>query len=848
MVTRGQRFGEHRWGLAVLLAFALALSVSVSAVPGAVHSLASMHTAAEVGEWGPVQDWGISGKHMTLLPTGSVLVWRGSNFVDNARVWNPVSGSFTEVPESFGDILCSAQATLADGRVIVVGGGSAASSGAIKTTLLFDPFANTWTRSTDMALGRWYGTATTLPDGRVLATSGKEADGTVITVPEIYDPQADTWTPLPGATSRVQSILYPFMYVLPDGRLYEAGTAADTWYLNTNGTGSWTEGPVNTFGTRSWSESGAMYAPGKIIRAGGGDPATGRTAIIDMNAASPTWKETAGMTFPRRRHNMVILADGSMVAIGGTRQADDVASAVLEAEIWNPATETWTTAAAMSEARMYHSTALLLPDGRVVAAGGQGTGANRAQVYSPPYLFQGARPTIDSAPTAAGYGSGFSIATPDAADITSVAVIRPGAVTHAIDMNQRYVPLSFTRGDGNLVVEAPSAPELAPPGYYLLVIKNGNGVPSVASWIRLDADPNVAPGEVTGTVTDAGTGSGIAGASVSYNGGSATTDANGAYVINPITSGSQTLSASAAGYAAAQRTVQVPPEGSVVADFALAPTASSSITGEVRDAVTAQPIAGASVSYGGGSTQTDSLGRYLLDDASPGTHDVSVSANGYATKTQTVVVTAGASVVSDFALQPVMAALKEMTFESGRLVDASTGADVVKGAISLETAAPINGTYSASVAGGKAYLEERFTGTSDLYVSVSVRLRSLPSGNVRLLQIWNGGTTMGRLMLTPAGKLRLYLRSSRIGLDSTALVVGQTYRVALHQRAGAGSNALLEGFLAEAGAPFGASFAATATGTWTTPADRLRFGALTSAPLNAVVDDIRLAADGLPSP
>lgn len=496
---------------------------------------------------------------------------------------------------------------------------------------------------------------------------------------------------------------------------------------------------------------------------------------------------------------------------------------------------------------MYHSTALLLPDGRVVAAGGEASGELHAQIYSPPYLFKGARPTIDSAPASAVYGSSFSIASPDAAEIATVALIRPGAVTHAIDMNQRYVPLSFTRGDGSLTVEAPAAPELAPPGYYLLVIENGSGVPSVAQWIRLGAPPPQ-PGEITGTVTDAGTGSPIAGATISYSGGSATTDASGGYAINQIASGNQTLTASAPGYAPMQQTVVVPPNGSAVVDFALAPAATY-IAGEVRDALTTQLIAGATVSYSGGSTQTDALGRYRLDNTPPGTYDVVASASGYVSKTQQVVVTAGAPATSDFALQPVAtSALKDMTFEDGRLVDAATGADAVKGAITLETAAAINGVYSAAVAGGSAYLEERFPSTSDLYVSFCLRIRTLPTSQVRLLQIWTGSAMVGRLLLTPSGKLRLLKGSSRIGSDSAPLVVGRLYRVALHQRAGTGGGARLEAFLAEGSAAFGAPFAATGSGTWTTAADRLRLGSTTSSVVRAVVDDVRLAADVMPAP
>ena len=196
------------------------------------------------------------------------------------------------------------------------------------------------------------------------------------------------------------------------------------------------------------------------------------------------------MAFPRRRENMVILADGSVMAVGGTRQGDDPTQAVLAGEIWSPATKSWTTVASMSLPRMYHSAALLLPDGRVLAAGGEPStttwqDAQTAQVYSPPYLFKGSRPTIAGVPGQVGYGGSFAVSTPDAASISAVALIRPAAVTHANDMDQRYVPLGFQRAGAALTVAGPSGGTVAPPGWYMLVIRNAAGVPSVASWIQV---------------------------------------------------------------------------------------------------------------------------------------------------------------------------------------------------------------------------------------------------------------------------------------------------------------------------------------------------------------------------
>ena len=237
------------------------------------------------------------------------------------------------------------------------------------------------------------------------------------------------------------------MYSLADGRVYEAGPGQTTFYYDLNGVGTMTPGPSNVYNTREFPSQVRCICRGKFFELGGNDPAVANTSIIDMNAATPTWQKIQSMAFPRRRLNIVLLADGTVMAVGGTRASDDATQAVLEGEIWDPDTKLWTVVAAMTEARMYHSTALLLPDGRVVAAGGEASGRLHAEIYSPPYLFKGPRPVINSAPSAVSYGDSITIGT-DATDIVSVALLRPSAVTHAINMNQLYVPLSFTQGTG----------------------------------------------------------------------------------------------------------------------------------------------------------------------------------------------------------------------------------------------------------------------------------------------------------------------------------------------------------------------------------------------------------------
>lgn len=456
------------------------LAVCVAA--SLVGALPACEPADDVGgAWGPVLDWGFQAKHAAVLGDGTVLLWSTG---ENARVWDPATGAFTPVPATFGDLHCAGQATLADGRVIVTGGQMGATHVGIPVTAIFDPATRTWTNARPMGRSRWYPTTTTMADGRVLVTSGDDEHEARVNVPELYDPATDTWTSLPGLDRRQG--LYPLMFLLPDGRAYESGPNTTTKIFDVAGTGTMANGPRAPFSTSGYSESAVMYAPGKILRAGGGDPAQAQAAVIDMNAPNPTWRSVAPMAHARRRMNLTLLADGTVIAIGGTNRSDEAKGAVKVAEIFDPATETWRSVDAMAEPRMYHSTAVLLPDGRVLSAGGEVTGARlHAQIYSPPYLFRGPRPEITSAPATAGYGSTFAVGTTDPGSITSVALIRPSAVTHAYDMNQRYVPLAFTATGGALQVTAPASGGIAPPGDYMLVVEGPTGVPSVAEFVRI---------------------------------------------------------------------------------------------------------------------------------------------------------------------------------------------------------------------------------------------------------------------------------------------------------------------------------------------------------------------------
>jgi galactose oxidase len=375
------------------------------------------------------------------------------------------------------NIFCSGHNVLADGTVFVTGGAVATSRGR-PDAYFFDPFSETWTRLADMARGRWYPTNVLLPDGQILVVSGTDEEGRNNNIPELFAP--GTWTPLTEAQLTLPN--YPYLFLLPDGNLLYAGPGNPSRTFNVERQ-SWSSVGNSPIG----GGSAVMYEPGKVLKTGGGDPSITRAVVIDMNNEAPAWREVPPMEFPRRRHNLTLLPDGKVVVMGGTRVANEEAEAVYEAEVWDPASETWMTMASMQVARMYHSIALLLPDGRVLSAGGNGKFS--AEIYSPPYLFLGRPPVIESAPSSVTYGTAFEVFTSDAANIASVALVRPSAVTHAYNQDQRYLRLSFEAGDGLLQVQGPGNPNLAPPGYYMLFILDADGAPSYAWSIRLALGP-----------------------------------------------------------------------------------------------------------------------------------------------------------------------------------------------------------------------------------------------------------------------------------------------------------------------------------------------------------------------
>jgi hypothetical protein len=495
---------SRRW-TQIVLALALALAGPLVRSPQA--------QSAAQGLWATLPDpMPINPVHLALMNNGNVLIVSGSGNVATetnyrAAVWDPIQG--TIAVQTLGwDMFCNAMVTLPDGRVFVNGGNLQYDPfhGQLRNAA-FDPSLGLFTDLQNMAHGRWYPTVTVLGDGRVMTFSGLNEAGATNTAVEIYTPGSG-WSPeYPAGWTPP---LYPRMHLLPNGNVFYSGSgrgsrlfdpAAKTW--------SATIATTNYSGTRTYGTSVLLpLSPvdgyrARVMIFGGGNPATATTEIIEPLAATPAWSFGPPMSQGRIEMNATMLPNGKVLALGGSLNDEDAATASLNADLYDPATNTFTSAGANVYPRLYHSGSLLLPDGRVALLGGnpvRGSYEGHIEIYSPAYLFQAdgspaARPTISGlSTTAVDLGATFQVLTPDAGSITSAVLVRPGAPTHAFDMDQRLVRMNFTAEAGALNVVAPPSGNIAPPGFYMLFVLNNAGVPSVASFIHLGSAPvNQAP-------------------------------------------------------------------------------------------------------------------------------------------------------------------------------------------------------------------------------------------------------------------------------------------------------------------------------------------------------------------
>lgn len=495
--------------------------------------------------------------HAALLPKGKVLFFAGSgnsgvrfaspDFGNMAKgnwcsvVWDPDGQNSFFHPDTLSgpdgrplDFFCGGDSLLGDGRVFSAGGtlkydvdkdnhDTGDGFYGRRESQIFDPVTQQWTQSASMAEGRWYPTVITLGDARMLVASGLIENKKFNVTVEIYSPDSNTWQKLDlPLLMRVLGLpLYAHLFQLAGGDIFFTGGRMDDINPTSPCMLRITEDPVGirvieglqAAFSRNQSAS-VIIGPAqdqRFLLMGGAPPvgetnATDNVDIIDLSDLSgdlPRFRAAAPMLLPRVHLNAVLLPDRTLFVSGGALQREGGPQgqrrtvARLESEIYDPEHDRWTLAANASIVRMYHSIALLLPDGRVVTAGGNpdkgdhvewGNDENEElhlEIYSPPYMLR-SRPIITDAPGVWQYGQTVIVRTPQAADILWASLIRPGVTTHSFNTSQRLVDLPIVaRGIGQLEISIAAEPNIAPPGWYMLFLTDNNRVPSIAHWIQL---------------------------------------------------------------------------------------------------------------------------------------------------------------------------------------------------------------------------------------------------------------------------------------------------------------------------------------------------------------------------
>jgi hypothetical protein len=505
----------------------LALPLVILSIVGIV-SLASASNT--LGAWSSVGDWPFIPIHAVVMPDGRLMTYGGTPNGDAGGqleydIWNPNQGlgadSHLKLPNTTGtDTFCSSMLLMPQTGNIITASGDMKGRNHTGTNRNRDVNILNYRDNSFLQLSmpinhqRWYGTMTMLPNGETLIQGGvcwpRDAancpTGIYPTTPELYRPGVG-WTLLTGARNtdlygvNQSRWWYPRSWVAPDGRIFGITAGTQMYYLNLASAGS-----IQLAGTLDGSNFGAnsssvMYRPGKILLVGGGgeqsdgqEPNGSSIATrIDLTSGTPSVSQAAPMRYGRQWLNATVLPNGKVLVTGGSKVNNTLSEVATAAEIWDPDTNTWTEGASASIPRLYHSTAVLLPDGRVFTGGGGAPGPlinKNAEIYSPPYLFDAGgnvavRPTITSGPDTLNWGQLGTYQLADTLPINRVTLVSAGANTHSMDMGQRFLELSFSQAANSITVTAPSNPNVAPPGYYLLFALNQQGVPSVAKMVRL---------------------------------------------------------------------------------------------------------------------------------------------------------------------------------------------------------------------------------------------------------------------------------------------------------------------------------------------------------------------------
>ena len=469
------------------------------------------------GMWSPVYPWPLISVHSVLLPDGRVMTY-GSDLTGlqtghaNYDVWDssgaPNAGHQTLANTTGTDIFCSSQVVLPQtGNLFIAGGdvwnGTRTTNGPNNNSNLYDSASMSLTRGPNMQRARWYSSSTTLINGETYIQGGSGGGDR----PEIRGTDG-TFRLMSAVDTNSIGNLYPRNFVAPDGRVfgYDPGNGQMYW-VNPAGTGSITLlSRFNTAYSGGWHSSTAMYRPGRILQIGGN---SNGAYTIDVTSGSPVVAQTQTMSSTRAWVNATVLADGKVVATSGSAVAGEATGYNNIAEIWDPANGQWLQGAVAQKMRLYHSNALLLPDGSVLVSGGGATAPTyvndpnknnlNAEIYYPPYLFtsggaRAARPAVGNAPTWIDIGKTFSVdIVANAASVSRITLVKTGSTTHSFNMDQRFLDLTFKAAGSHVAVQAPTRAGEAPPGYYLLFVFNEAGVPSVAKIVRLGIATNPNP-------------------------------------------------------------------------------------------------------------------------------------------------------------------------------------------------------------------------------------------------------------------------------------------------------------------------------------------------------------------
>jgi hypothetical protein len=451
-----------------------------------------------------------------------------------------------------GDIFCAGHTYFSDGKLLIAGGtykydGSSLNPqlppfSGLEHAYIFDPISLSWQRVPNMKHGRWYPTCIMVSDGRIITMAGlsKQFPWVFLSEIEAFYNDSKEWKTMKGSNWRLP--LYPRLHLLPNGEIFYAGsfnthyvypfivTAFPSATFNIN-TGKWKK--IGNPHNKKREEGTTVLLPlvppeyhAKVLLIGGGtfqgDNAISDIELIDFSSPDPKYKHIGNMKHPRYYNYAVILPDQSILVLGGKtgkkghhhpiHEMDKMMSkhddghhhnhngelphtdgAVLEPELYKPDENKWYPMADMKVDRLYHSNALLLPDGRVMTAGSNPERKEnelRIEIFNPPYLFRGERPQINNiSADNITYGSSFEIEINNnqAEDILSVALIHPTVTTHCVNVDQRYVGLEFDKIDSTILKSSiPKNKNIIPPGYYMLFIINKRKVPSIARFVLIN--------------------------------------------------------------------------------------------------------------------------------------------------------------------------------------------------------------------------------------------------------------------------------------------------------------------------------------------------------------------------